>query len=134
MLGLDEQTLSSLRTLRSRVAVERLACGESYISRPLGLDLVFRWNENGELCRPDRVSYTFVKEWKHAGLETPATLHSLRHSFGSVLLEKGMSVTGVAAAMGHSPQVLLGVYGRELDSAKRARKTARLVSELYGSV
>ena len=133
-VGLDPGTISALRRQRKRIAEDRLAGGDEYQAQPLGHDLVFRWDSTGALCRPDRVSHAFVKEWRHSALNSPATLHSLRHSFGSVLLEQGMSVPEVAAAMGHSPQVLLSVYGRELDSDKRARETARVVSELYGSV
>jgi integrase len=96
------------------------------------LDLVFRWGEENGPMRPDAVSRLFVEEWGHAGLRPGVSLHGLRHCRGSVLLAAGRPVTEVAAELGHSPQVLLQTYGRDLDAAKRHAALAEVTERLYG--
>ena len=59
-------------------------------------------------------------------------MHGLRHGLGSALLAEGRPVTEVAALLGHSPAVLLQVYGRDLDASKRHAAVAEVTARLYG--
>jgi integrase len=131
-VGLDQATTLAIKKLHQRVREDRLALGQYYEQTPLGLDLVFRWDSRGGLCRPDRTSATFTQEWRHAGLSSPATLHSLRHSLGSLLLAEGHAVTAVAAQLGHTPQVLLATYGRDLDQESRVASLTTTTEALFG--
>ena len=131
VLGLDGEMLDLLRTSRADQAANQAR--PDYEELPMGLDLVFRWNERGEICRPDRVSHAFSSEWAHAGLPTRATLHSLRHFLGSLLLVRGHSVTETAQQLGHDPNVLLAVYAGVLDQSERIGRISSTVAEVFSS-
>ena len=131
LIGLDADTVAVLRSHRIRVAADRLAAGESYQDKPLGLDLVFRAGPDGSLLRPDYVSGYFVGEWKHAGLDPGVTLHSLRHTMASLLVAEGYTIVEVAAHMGHTPEVLQRVYARDLDPEAREARVVETVASLF---
>ncbi len=128
LIGLDADTVAVLRSHRTRLAADRLSTGEDYEVDPLGLDLVFRAGPDGSLLRPDYVSGYFVGEWKHAGLQSGVTLHSLRHTMASLLVAEGYTIVEVAAHMGHTPEVLQRVYARDLDPEAREVRVAETVA------
>ncbi len=131
-VGLDASTVLAMKKHRAKLAADALAGGAEYESLPMGLDLAFRWNASGSLCRPDSVSHAFTSEWSHARLPPGPTLHSLRHSLGSLLLSLGHPITEAAAQLGHTPQVLLAIYGRDLDAEARADRVSAAAGELFG--
>ena len=66
-----------------------------------------------------------------AGLTGPGrlSLHSLRHTFASLLIAKGLDVVFVSRQLGHaSPATTLGVYAHLFDQAQHAA-TARAARE-----
>jgi integrase len=78
-LPVDPRAAAALRRLRKLEVAERLAAGEAYNRAS---ELVFV-DEIGDQLSPDRVSATFRRLVKAAGL--PAlTLHGLRHTFAMV--------------------------------------------------
>src|SRR5437667_2286413 len=69
---------------------------------------------------------------KAAGLTGPGrlTLHSLRHTFTSLLIAKGLDVVFVSRQLGHaSPTTTLGVYAHLFGQAEHAAAAARAVLE-----
>ena len=69
---------------------------------------------------------------KAAGLTGPGrlTLHSLRHTFTSLLIAKGLNVVFVSRQLGHaSPTTTLGVYAHLFGQAEHAAAAARAVLE-----
>jgi len=130
-VGLDPHTAALLADLRERSRGLRpvlVGSGE----RRVELDLVFRSERGHSPLSPDLVTRVFVQEWGHAGGRPGVTLHGLRHGLGSALLAEGRPVTEVAALLGHSPAVLLQVYGRDLDASKRHAAVAEVTARLYG--
>ena len=69
---------------------------------------------------------------KAAALTGPGrlTLHSLRHTFTSLLIAKGLNVVFVSRQLGHaSPTTTLGVYAHLFGQAEHAAAAARAVLE-----
>jgi integrase len=74
------------------------------------------------------VGEAFRKAVKAAGLQTPGklTLHSLRHSFASMLIAQGLNVVFVSRQLGHSnPNVTLSTYAHLFDRADHAHTARR---------
>jgi len=55
---------------------------------------------------------------KRAGLGPNVHIHTMRHSFASLALARGVPITTLAATMGHDTSVLMKVYGHALPSAE----------------
>jgi len=127
LVGIDEKTACLLRTHQARLAEDR-SKADHYVNSPLGLDLMFRRSPNGDLVRPDLVSRSFTSEWLHAGLRVGVTLHSLRHSMASMLVADGFPLTEVAARLGHSVEVLMRTYARDLDPQDREVRMVETIS------
>jgi integrase len=96
----------------------------------LPADFVFSNPVGGALDYRD-VGRGFRKAVKAAGVQTPnkLTLHSLRHSYASLLIAKGLNVVFVSRQLGHSnPNVTLEVYAHLFEQADHAN-TARAALE-----
>lgn len=130
-VGLDGITVEMIRGERERLQRDRMRLGNDFDQNPLGLDLVFRRDETGALWHPNRLPQAFSRKWKHAGRGTPASLHGLRHSLGSLLLGSGHPVTEVAAQLGHTPEVLQRVYARDLDEGKRIGRVSATIGAVF---
>jgi integrase len=131
VVGLDEFTTEMMVDEQERQRRDHENVSAGYEDTPLGLDLAFRSDETGALWHPNRVSQAFSREWRHAGLNPAASLHSLRHSLGSLLLGSGHPVTEVAAQLGHTPEVLQRVYARDLDEGKRIGRVSATVNAVF---
>jgi integrase len=71
---------------------------------------------------------------KNAGIE-PIRWHDLRHTYASMLIASGASITFVSRQMGHaSPHITLKVYAHLFDSARYAKRTRQSLEEAYGSL
>lgn len=69
----------------------------------------FVFHRDGEPWRRNRAADAFRRATATA--EVPASgWHSLRHHCASVLIAQGLSVTAVAATLGHSPEECLRTY------------------------
>jgi len=128
-VSISENLALDLRTMRaSRPEVSPVVIVGS--NEPL--DFVFRSSQDLRPLNPDAATRWFPKEWSHAELQPGVTLHGLRHSHGSALLAAGRPPIEVAARMGHSPQVLLTIYARDLDEAGRLDRMRAVTEDLYG--
>jgi hypothetical protein len=98
-------------------------------------DLVFP-SSGGSVLDPDNlVKRYFLPSIEHAGLRR-FRFHDLRHTFGSLLIQRGASLTYVKEQMGHSSiQVTVDTYGHlipganvnwvdRLDTESRPQQTA----------
>lgn len=73
-------------------------------------------NEDGSGFSTCAVQRAFKLALKRAGLDQSHTVHSLRHSFASRLIESGRPVTAVQHQLGHSsPAVTLNTYSHLFD-------------------
>jgi len=71
---------------------------------------------------------------KAAGLTGPGrlSLHSLRHTFASLLIAKGLDVVFVSRQLGHaSPATTLGVYAHLFDQVQHAATARAALEESY---
>jgi integrase/recombinase XerD len=83
--------------------------GEQYASRPM--------EESG-------LQKAFRKAVQAAGVNKPATIHSLRHSWATELLESGVSVRVLQLWMGHSSPTTTAIYTHLTQHAEQAAATA----------
>lgn len=115
-IGIDEQTVATLRAWKAQQATERLAFGPTYADSE---GLVFTWPD-GRPVMPDYITKSFGKHQstinaKLAAAEHPLlptlVVHELRHSHATILLRAGVPVHIVAKRLGHKdPSVTLNVY------------------------
>lgn len=90
--------------------------------------------EQGDWRIPAYVSQTIVRRMQKAGIRK-ASLHSLRHTHGSVLLSNGVPVPAVSKRLGHcDPAVTLRVYGHAMppDDIRAADEWDRLLERMQG--
>jgi site-specific recombinase XerD len=83
--------------------------GEQYASRPM---------EESALQK------AFRKAVQAAGVSKPATIHSLRHSWATHLLESGVSVRVLQLWMGHTSPTTTAIYTHLTQHAEQAAATA----------
>ena len=91
-------------------------------------DRVFT-TDYGTPMHPDTVLDEVQKNAERRGLEH-ITLHSLRHTFASLCIEDGVSVTDISAFLGHSsPAVTTGIYLHELEEREKAKTVSTNVMD-----
>ena len=96
-------------------------------------DLVF-CNALGRGLDYRDVGEGFRSAVKAAGLTGPGrlSLHSLRHTFASLLIAKGLDVVFVSRQLGHaSPATTLGVYAHLFDQVQHAATARAALEESY---
>jgi len=67
-----------------------------------GPDRVIFPGYNGKHLSPRQISRRFKQAAKAAGITKPVTLHTLRHSFATHLLERGVDIRVIQALLGHT--------------------------------
>jgi integrase/recombinase XerD len=76
----------------------------------------------------------FLLAVRGSGLNKKATIHTLRHSYATHLLEEGVSLRYVSAYLGHSSldQTLVYAHLTEVSEEQTQRATSRLAAALTG--
>jgi integrase len=101
------------------VAIRTARLRDAGLDDPAGIatELVFA-SPDGRILDPDNLYHRyFVPVLKQSGIRK-IRLHDLRHSFGSLLIQKGASIVYVKEQMGHSPiQVTVDTYGHLVPGA-----------------
>lgn len=67
-----------------------------------GPDRVIFPGYNGKHLSPRQISRLFKQAARAAGITKPVTLHTLRHSFATHLLERGVDIRIIQALLGHT--------------------------------
>lgn len=93
-------------TLLSRKAMTTV---ESYLSRYKPKQHLFEGPDGGPYS-PRSVQVIFHRAREKAGIPKPATVHTLRHSFATHLLEKGTDLRYIQALLGHSSSKTTEIY------------------------
>ncbi len=120
-VGLPGSVLASLAVHQQEQGELRHQFGSDYRA---DLNLIFA-NPDGTPLRPDSISASVSLLCRRLGLPRGASLHTLRHSHGSVLLADGVDLATVSERLGHSSvRVTADIYshalrGRDQDAAKR---------------
>jgi integrase len=105
----------ALRRHRVRQAEERLQCGPAW-GRP---DLVFTTTSGQPINACTVRNWHFPRLLRRAELPK-LTFHRLRHSFATLMLSRGESISVVQQLLGHSsPSITLGVYRHILPGEQR---------------
>jgi integrase len=107
-VDLSRELRKTLLELRDKRLLDAFLEGESSIAD----ELVFPSQTGDTVLDPDNlVHYYFLPALEKAGLRK-IRFHDLRHTFGSLLIQDGASLTYVKEQMGHSSiQVTVDVYG-----------------------
>lgn len=120
-VNVPESVLARLEAHRKQQDEFRRQFGRAYQAN---LDLIFA-NPDGTPLKPDSVSASVSLLCRRLGLPRGVSLHSLRHSHGSVLLADGVDLATISERLGHSSvRVTADVYshalrGRDRDAAQR---------------
>ncbi len=120
-VNLPESILGALKQHRQEQEKFRRKLGAGYRS---DLDLIFA-NPDGTPLKPDTLSASISLLCRKLGLPKGVSLHTLRHSHGSVLLADGVDLATVSERLGHSSvRVTADVYshalrGRDQEAARR---------------
>jgi site-specific recombinase XerD len=84
------------------------------------LDLIIA-NPDGTPLKPDSVSGTVSRLCRMLGLPKGASLHTIRHSHASLLLEKGVDLATVSERLGHSSvATTAAIYSHAIRGKDRA--------------
>jgi len=112
-VDLSRQLRGVLLELRDRRMLSAFAAG-----KPSILDELVFLSPEGSVLDPDNlVKRYFLPTIEHAGLRR-FRFHDLRHTFGSLLMQGGASLTYVKEQMGHtSIQVTVDTYGHLIPGA-----------------
>jgi len=101
------------KELQEQIAVEH---GTAYNNR---FNLVAT-NTAGNIMQLSALTY-YMKQIRENNPELPADLHthSLRHSFCSLLIAKGVNVVAVAALLGDTVEMVTKIYAHSFESLER---------------
>ncbi len=123
VIYLDESTVNTLRSHRSRQNRERLAIGADWTNEG---DFVFT-DELGEPLHPDWLTREFKRVAKSAGLPL-IRLHDLRHTYATLALKGGVHPKIVSERLGHATvAITLDLYSHVTPAI--AREAADVVAD-----
>jgi integrase len=112
-VDLSKQLRRALLELRDKRMLEAFMAGRTSIAD----DLVFP-SQVGTVIKPDNIVPRYMEPaLERAGLRR-FRFHDLRHTFGSLLIQDGASLTYVKEQMGHSSiQITVDTYGHLIPGA-----------------
>jgi integrase len=128
VVSLPDHVIKVLEQHRQQQEKARKLLGADYRTE---LDLVFA-DADGDYLKPDSVTAKVSLLMKRCGLQG-VSLHSLRHSHGSHLLNKGMSLPAVSRRLRHAdPAITARIYSHEVsgDQGKAAQHWDQFMSEI----
>jgi hypothetical protein len=112
-VDLSRQLRRTLADLRDKRRLEAFLDGRTSVSD----DLLFPSKTGGVLDPANLIHYYFAPSVEAAGLRH-IRFHDLRHTFGSLLIQQGASLTYVKEQMGHSSiEVTVDTYGHLIPGA-----------------
>jgi site-specific recombinase XerD len=71
---------------------------------------VFNGKKHGDVLSPRGVQWAMKETLKASGINKEATIHTLRHSFATHLLEMGMDLDTLRSVLGHAHLTTTMVY------------------------
>ncbi len=71
---------------------------------------LFNGQTVGSQLSPRGVQWTMKESLKHSGINKPATIHTLRHSYATHLLEMGMDIDTLSKLLGHAHVTTTLIY------------------------
>ncbi len=112
---ISEWALEVLKEHRQEQDSDRQLLGRGYHDQ----DLVF-CQPTGAYYSPDRLGARVAEMMRKAGLQG-VSLHSLRHSYASIAISRGVPIPAVSERLGHADQnITLSIYSHALSADKRA--------------
>lgn len=114
----DPFLMNQLKTYRKWCMEIMLSVGYKFT----GDSFVFTNHQTGEPIKDNSVWYAFSKTLKKANLPK-ITLHGLRHTHCTILLNQGLNVQVIAGRLGNTPQMIYEVYGHILKELEQQSVT-----------
>lgn len=113
--GWFPKTASSNRTVPLRPASEE-AIKASIAAAPKNSPFII--NLNGTRTTPAYLSQNYIKKVKEKLPHIKTFMHKLRHTYGSILAQKGVNLKMIAQLMGHSNIMITSKYTHFVDNSK----------------
>jgi integrase len=120
-LQLPETLVPILHSLHADQAQRKLKLGEKWIDG----DYIFtQWN--GKLMCVDTPTTWWTKmRAKHPEFPAHKSLHTLRHTMATYMIQNNVPVSDVSGALGHSQQsTTLNIYSHVIEDSKKAAMTS----------
>lgn len=107
---IDDLLVNQLKAYRIWCIETMLAYGYTFTND----SFVFISHQTGKPATDNSVMYAFRRILKRTGLP-PVTLHGLRHTHCTILLNRGSNVKVIADRLGNTPQMIYEIYGHVLE-------------------
>lgn len=125
---IDDLLVKQLKIYRVWCIEKMLSNGETL----KGDTLVFISSQTGDPVAHTSVYYAMKRIIKTTDLPSNVTLHGLRHTHATILLNRGSNVKVIADRLGNSPQMIYDIYGHVLEELET--ETVNLFSDSLGAV
>lgn len=114
-IKVDDLLIKQLRIYQKALKPILLAFGQKLKDD----SFVFLSTESGEPLSAYPLSYHFKKTLEKAGLPS-TTIHGLRHTHCTILLNNGIPVKAIAERLGNTPEMIHTIYGHVLKEMEDA--------------
>lgn len=112
-VDLPSNVLNLLKEYRKQQNIERLKLGDQWVNTNR---LMTQWN--GKIMHPDTISQWWVKFQERNGIENVVSLHKLRHTYASLMLDVA-DIKTVSESLGHSDISTTAIYAHSLRARKK---------------